>query len=154
MKCDDCQLWISIYVDEALSDEQTVELFSHLSGCPNCQGFLRSILDIHNAIVSASRPRAPLSDRQFTFASVDIRGQSLPVTPSLLRSFWSRRLSLPISAAAMIVVVLLACLVGLTSLWMRSGAREEAGGLKVLFMARMPVVEVYAPRPAETVKTQ
>ena len=154
MKCDDFQPWISIYVDEALSDMQTVELFSHLSGCPECRGFMRSTLDIRNVIAAAPKPRAPFPDSGFAFASADLRNRGLRATSRLRRSLWSRNVSLPISAAATAAIVLLASLVGLASLWIQTGNRDQSQREQALYMARMPVVEVYAPRAAHAMKPQ
>jgi anti-sigma factor RsiW len=154
MKCDDVQPRISVYVDEALSDAESAEVFSHLSGCSECRGFLRSTLDIRNAIAGSPKPRAPQSGRILAFAAVGVRGQGVPARPSTGRKAWSRRLSLPLPAAAAIGALLLASLAGLASLWLESGAREEAARAQVLNMTRMPVVEIYAPRPPQIVKPQ
>lgn len=151
MKCEECQPLISIYVDEALDDPRTMEMFSHLSGCPACRGFMRGTLDIRSAIASQPRPVLPLRGRQFTFAAADAGNRSLRSVLPGRRSIWSRRISLPISLAASIVIFLLAGLVGLTSLWMNTGDRERA---QVVYMTRMPVVQVYATPPANPVTPQ
>jgi anti-sigma factor RsiW len=147
MKCDDTQLLISVYVDEALGEAESLELFSHLSGCPACRSFMRNTLDIRNAIRVLPRPAHPSRGRILPFGPAADRSRSF-------RSVLSRRVAIPLPAAATIAAVLLAGMVGLASLWMSAERRVEKGRDQVVYMARLPVVEVYATSSTQTSKPQ
>ena len=152
MKCDDSQPLISIYVDEALDEARSIELFSHLSGCPACRSFMRNTLDIRNAIRVLPRPALPTRGKVLPFLPAGDRRVRTPFPP--LREILSRRVNIPVSAVASIAAVLLAAVVGLASLWMNAEQREAAGRNQMVYMARLPVVEVYATSSTETMKPQ
>jgi anti-sigma factor RsiW len=154
MKCEDTQLLISIYVDEALGEERSLELFSHLSGCPACRLFMRNTLDIRNAIRVLPRPALPTRGKVYPFSPAGDRNRGVRTPFPPLRALLSRRVNIPLSAAASIAAVLLAAVVGLASLWMNAEQRGAAGRSQMVYMARLPVVEVYATSSTETTKPQ
>jgi len=60
MKCDEMQLNISMYVDDALEAHSQEKMFAHLATCRECRMFLRRTLDLRAAFAAfPSFPSAP-----------------------------------------------------------------------------------------------
>jgi hypothetical protein len=146
MNCESCQPLISIYVDEPLDDVLTREMLEHLPGCEECRTFLRSTLDIHN-LVGAS-PKALMPGRRVGLPLSTTRREERR-TP-----LFARRVFIPISAVAVIIVLLVASLIGCGFLLMHMEPQANPGIPQVVYMTTMPVVEVYAPTARPNAKTQ
>ncbi len=82
--CDEYQEMMSAYIDQELNDNETSQLFYHLSECLECREFMKSLLTLHSA-----------------FRDSDASQSKKPT------SLWERKLSLSFPAAAVITFAML-----------------------------------------------
>lgn len=143
MNCNDIQLRISAFVDGELDGGDVPAMFSHLSGCAACQGFLSDALRLR-ADLRAWEVRAPgeAPDRKgFALKRVERSGGAV-------RRLIAQKLEMPFAAAAGIALVLLGISLFSVSLWL-GGAAERGRQPEVVYMLSLPQVEVHAARPAD-----
>ena len=97
---------ISLYIDNALADKESMKLFAHLAGCDECREFMKIAMRIHTYLMDEDLGDVPLSlDRRVLGgivkenAQVKRRGWYTPV--------WFTRVSIPLPAAASILFLII-----------------------------------------------
>jgi anti-sigma factor RsiW len=139
--CDTYEEAISAYIDRELDDEAGAELFGHLGTCATCRTSFAALSTIHTRISATPPTDVPVTlDRRIRrlHAAPAARASRLQAN---VRSFWSRRLSVPAPAFA---IVLLAATVTLliSLLLLRTTPPQPAGEQQVMYIMNMPAVEV------------
>jgi hypothetical protein len=141
MKCDDKQLSISVYLDDALDLASQEAMFSHLAICTECREFLRRSLDLRAGFAAMIVPEVPVSlDRKVMRLSPG-RVRAMRGVGDRVRSFWSHRLSVPLPSAALIALALITVTVISISLWEKPD---------VVSVPCLPAIDVYAVQPANS----
>jgi anti-sigma factor RsiW len=136
MKCDDFQLMISTYIDNALDAPSQGSMFAHLGTCDECRMFLRRMLDLRGRFAAIPAPEVPVSlDKRVMGATIK---RARRVKGERIRSLWSHRLSVPLPSAALIALALITATVISISLWQKPD---------VISLYCLPAVDVYAEQP-------
>ena len=143
MKCDEMQLNISMYVDDALEAHSQEKMFAHLATCRECRMFLRRTLDLRAAFAAFPWPEVPLSLDRRVMAKHLKRGKSLKGATEKIRMLWSHRLSVPLPSDALVALALITVTVLSISLLQRPD---------VVSVPCLPAVDVYAGQPANPVQ--
>jgi hypothetical protein len=100
------QQHISLYVDNALNDKDTANLFAHLSRCADCRAFMKLTMGVHAHIAEEELADAPLSLDRRVLASVAAtldRSERRPWYAPM----WFTRISIPLPAAASILFLII-----------------------------------------------
>ncbi len=116
----------SQFIDRELGAEDDRKLFAHLSTCDECRGFLKEALLLQGDILG-TKPSQTLSTRPAD-------------TVHVLRTAWSRRV--PMSVAAVLAVIALASTVAFGTLWMRPKEKVVEIKQEVVYVPRMPAIQV------------
>ena len=135
MKCDDFQLMMSTYIDDALDAPSQGRMFAHLGTCNECRVFLRRMLDLRAGLAAIPALEVPPSlDRRVMKLKMK---QTRPMKGAgeRLRTLWSQRLSVPLPSAALIALALITVTVLSLSLWQKPD---------VISVPSLPAVDVYA----------
>jgi len=134
MKCDDLQLMISTYIDDALDAPSQGIMFAHLGTCGTCRVFLRRMLDLRAGLSAFPAPEVPPSlDRRVMRLRMK-RARTMKGAAERIRTLWSRRLSVPLPSAALIALALVTVTVLSISLWQKPD---------VVSIPCLPAVDVY-----------
>jgi anti-sigma factor RsiW len=138
MKCEDMQLMISAYIDDALDPPSQGTMFAHLGECNECRVFLRRLLDLRAGLAAIPAPEIPLSlDRRVMRLKMK-RTRAMTGAGERLRTLWSHRLSVPLPSAALIALALITVTVLSISLWQKPD---------MVSVYCLPAVDVYAQQP-------
>ena len=132
---------ISAYIDRELDDDAGAELFAHLGTCISCRQSFASLSVLHAQLGNTPAPEVP--------STLDRRIHRLHATPAArvarlqtnVRSFWSRRLSVPAPAFAIVLLAATATLL-ISLLLLRTSPPRPAGEQQVMYIMNMPAVEV------------
>ncbi len=116
----------SQFIDRQLSPEDEAELFDHFGTCEECRGFLKAALVLQGDILG-TKPMRAVSPRPAR-------------TTHILRALWSKRV--PMSVAAMLAVLALASTVAMSALWMRPKGQVIEAKQEVVYVPRLPAVQV------------
>jgi predicted anti-sigma-YlaC factor YlaD len=134
MKCDDFQLMISTYIDDALDTASQGTMFAHLGECGGCRLFLRRMLDLRAGLTAIPAPEVPPSlDRSVMRLRMKRTG-ALKGAGERIRTIWLHRLSVPLPSAALIALALIMVTVLSISLWQKPD---------VVSIPCLPAVDVY-----------
>jgi predicted anti-sigma-YlaC factor YlaD len=126
------QQLVSEFIDREISGGDEQELFAHLNSCGECREFLKATLSLQGQI-RETKPAYNVSPRS---------GR----TGTVLRTLWTKRV--PMSVAAVLAVVALASTVTLSTLWMRPKEKAPETNQEVVYVTRMPAIQVigfYSP---------
>jgi hypothetical protein len=106
MNHETCQEQISLYVDHALVDKESAELFAHLSLCDDCRAFMKLTLRIHAHLKDEDLVEVPLSlDRRVLR---DVSTKSVEASrKAWYAPLWFTRISIPLPAAASILFLII-----------------------------------------------
>jgi hypothetical protein len=126
------QQLISEFIDRELGPEDERGLFAHLGGCDECRGFLKAALVLQGDILG-TKPVHTVSLRPARTAHV-------------LRAVWSKRIPMPV--AAMLAVIALASTVAFSTLWMRPKEKVVETKQEVVYVPRMPAIQVVGFYPS------
>lgn len=132
MRHEEFQELVSQFVDRQLDAEREQELFGHLSGCEDCRTFLKASMMLQSDILDTKPSGAP---SMATIKALD----SLP-KGRVLQGIWRKRVPFPI--AATFAVLALASSVALTSFWMRSKEKPSETTQEVVYIQRLPAIQV------------
>jgi anti-sigma factor RsiW len=139
MKCDDFQLMMSTYIDDALDAPSQGRMFAHLATCTECRVFLRRMLDLRAGLAAISVPEVPPTlDRRVMALNLK-RARSVKGAGERIRTLWSHRFSVPLPSAALVALALITVTVISISLWQKPD---------VVLIPCLPSVDVYAEQPA------
>ena len=145
MTCDDMQLEISAYIDDALTAEGQGNMFAHLGTCPGCREFLRSVLEIRQRIAASPAPEVPAGLDRRVLSPFPGTVRQAGKSPGLLTGFWTRRFSVPVPSVALFALALIA--VTLLSFSLLRQPTE-------VLLPCLPAVDVYAEQPANPAQTK
>ena len=67
---------ISQFIDNELPENESPELFAHLSTCPECRGFFNESLQLKSRLTSISVPSIPANSKGNLWNSSHIRRES------------------------------------------------------------------------------
>jgi anti-sigma factor RsiW len=149
MACEGYQEQISQLVDNELGERESPALFAHLGTCEVCRRFLHTTL----------RLRAELQEDEPLLASSRLDQKAMGIAPSAkryvldrsaARSFVGRRrISLPLPAAALLTLLLVALMAATSSLWYPTLHPEAVPRVQTVYVTTYPTVEVdgYYQRP-------
>jgi hypothetical protein len=137
----------SQFIDHELGPESEQELFLHLGACTECRSFLKASWQLQADIFATKPEGAP----QFGMS----RGkrlqrifQSRPQRElNLLASIWRKKIPMPVAAA--LVVLVLASSIALSGLWIRPQERVAETKPEVVYVPRLPAIQVigfYPPK--------
>ncbi len=97
---------ISLYVDNALNDEEASRLFAHLAECKECRMYMKISLRVRSQIANEELTDVPRTLDRRVLASVARR--TAEVKPSSWYTpVWFTRLSIPVPAAASILFLII-----------------------------------------------
>jgi len=122
----------SQFIDRELGADDERDLFAHLGTCDECRGFLKSALVIQGDILG-TKPVRSFSPRPAKAAHT-------------LRIVWSKRVPMPV--AAMLAVLALASTVAFSTLWMRPKEKVVETKQEVVYVPRMPAIQVVGFYPS------
>jgi anti-sigma factor RsiW len=97
---------ISLYIDNALSDKESAELFAHLAGCDECRTFMKISMRVHSHITSEELAEVPSSLDRRVLSSVG-RETAEVNRSSWNTPIWFTRVSIPLPAAASILFLII-----------------------------------------------
>lgn len=138
MNCDEMQLAISAYIDDALETNMQERMFTHLASCSDCRLFLRRTVDLRAAIAAIPSPEVPPSLDRRVMGLTLRRPRAVRGAGERFRSLFGHRLSLPLPSAALIALGLITATVISFSLFQKP---------EVVFVPCLPAVDVYAVQP-------
>lgn len=97
---------ISLYIDNALNDKDTAELFAHLSGCDECRKFMKITMSVHAHVADEELEEVPASLDRRVLSSVT--RESAEIEQSKWYSpVWVTRIVIPLPAAASILFLII-----------------------------------------------
>jgi predicted anti-sigma-YlaC factor YlaD len=123
----------SQFIDHELGPEDEKDLFVHLGTCDECRRFLKAALMLQGDILG-TKPVHTVSPHPARTAHV-------------LRAVWSKRIPMPV--AAMLAVIALASTVAFSTLWMRPKEKVVETKQEVVYVSRLPAIQVvgfYPPK--------
>ena len=97
---------ISLYIDNALNDKESSELFAHLAECKDCRTYLKTIMRVRAQIADEELADVPRSLDRRVLASVARENAALK-RRTWYSPVWFTRVSIPLPAAASIVFLLI-----------------------------------------------
>lgn len=143
MTCDETEMNISMYVDDALDVHLQEHMFAHLAACTDCRTFMRRMLDLRARLAAIPPPEVPQSlDRRVMNVNLRKRRGSGGIGERV-RMLWSHRLSVPLPSVALAALALITITVLSISLLQSP---------EVVSVPCLPAVDVYAGQPANPVK--
>jgi hypothetical protein len=127
MNCDLFQENASRFMDGLLDASDQAALFAHLSTCPDCRSFLSSSVRVREVVRKDAIALPPGIDEAF-FEQLLSRHATGADSRRRPETFWRRDvlLSVPLAAAALLLVVLASVLFSL--LFLKTGAGEDVRG--------------------------
>jgi anti-sigma factor RsiW len=145
MNCDDMQLHISTYIDDALDAPSQSTMFTHLGTCSECRIFLRRMLDLRAGLAASPAPEVPPSLDKRVMRLKMKRARTMTGAAERIRTLWSQRLSVPLPSAALIALALITATVLSISLWQKPD---------MVSVYCLPAVDVYAVQPTNPSKNE
>jgi len=139
MKCEEKQMLISSYIDDALDEASQGSMFTHLADCAGCREFLRRSLDVRAGLASLAQPEVPPSLDRTVLRMRPLRRGRVKSARERVQALWSHRLSVPLPSAALVALALIAVTLISISLWQNP---------EVVSVPCLPAVDVYAQPPA------
>jgi len=137
----------SQFIDHELGPESEQELFLHLGSCTECRNFLRASWQLQVDIFATK----PKETSQFSAARAKERQSISQGRPrhelDVLASIWRKKIPMPIAAA--LVVLVLASSIALSGLWIRPQERVAETKPEVVYVPRLPAIQVigfYPPK--------
>lgn len=126
------QQLVSEFIDREINAGDEQVLFTHLNSCGECREFLKAALTLQGQILE-TKPAHIVSPQ-------------LGRTGTILRTIWTKRV--PMSVAAVLAVAALASTITLSTLWMRGKEKAPETSREVVYVTRMPAIQVigfYSP---------
>lgn len=97
---------ISLYIDNALNDKESSELFTHLAGCSECRTYMKISLRVRAQIANEELADVPRTLDRRVLASVYRENAALKQR-TWYSPVWFTRISIPLPAAASIVFLII-----------------------------------------------
>jgi predicted anti-sigma-YlaC factor YlaD len=97
---------VNLYIDGALDDTQSAEIFSHLSTCIDCRNLMRSSLQVRSYYQNMELEETPASLDHRVLANASMKSKK-SIRHNILIPLWYTRISLPLPAAASIAILIL-----------------------------------------------
>ena len=140
MKHEQFQELVSQFVDRELDAESERGLFSHLSGCEDCRAFLKASMILQSDILDTKPSGAPSVATIKALDPSQARATVSSSTRRVLEGIWRKRVPFPM--AATFAVLALVSSVALTSYWMRSKEKPAETTQEVVYVQRLPAIQV------------
>lgn len=102
----DHQQRISLYIDNALNDKDSSELFAHLAGCNECRTYMKISMRVSAQIANEELADVPRALDRRILASVSKESAALS-RRTWYSPVWFTRISIPLPAAASIVFLII-----------------------------------------------
>lgn len=150
MKCEEYQGWISQYLDRELDDTTSRELFLHLGTCPDCRGFLHSLLLLRDSMRREIAVAAPKSLDARVKNVVSGRGSQMAGDRRALSHFLGKRISVSVVAAIFVLVALVASTAFVASTFFTEAQIVEKKVQETIYIVQLPQVEVKGYYPTTT----
>ncbi len=97
---------ISQFIDIALTDKESSELYTHLAECDECRMFMRISMSVRSRIADETLEEVPQSlDRRVLLSGP--QRKSRPVRESRISPVWFTRISIPLPAAASLLFLVI-----------------------------------------------
>jgi hypothetical protein len=122
----------SQFIDRELGADDERELFAHLGTCDECRRFLKSAL-VLQADILETKPVQTLSEQPTKAGNT-------------FRIVWSKRV--PMSVAAMLAIIALGSTVAFSTLWMRPKEKVVETKQEVVYVSRLPAIQVIGFYPS------
>ena len=100
------QKLVNFYIDGAIDDTQSAEMFAHLSACNDCRNLMRSSLRVRSYYQDMELEDIPVSLDHRVLANADMESIK-SVRQNILIPLWYTRISIPLPAAASIAILIL-----------------------------------------------
>jgi len=152
--CEGYQEKVSRLIDNELGERESPSLFEHLGLCEECRRFLQTNLRIRSGMQEHGPLLAPVHlDQKVLGTTLTTRGL-VPGRLAIPSGLWKRRVSLPASLAAAVVVLLMLGSIVLSSLWFGTQKTQPELQTQTVYVTTFPVVEVqgYYPQSKTTIQ--
>ncbi len=140
MKHEQFQELVSLFIDRELDVKGEQELFVHLSSCEECRGFLKTSLTLQGDILESKPSGAPPLESIRAFEPSQARVNVSSPKGRMLQGIWQKRVPFPI--AATFAVLALVSTIAVTSFWMRSQEKPAETTQEVVYVQRLPAIQV------------
>ena len=97
---------ISLYIDNELNDKESSELFAHLAGCSECRTYMKISMRVRSQIANEELADVPRTLDRRILTSVARENAALK-RQTWYSPVWFTRISIPLPAAASIVLLLI-----------------------------------------------
>jgi anti-sigma factor RsiW len=142
MTCEGYQEEVSQLVDNELGERESPALFAHLSTCNECKGFLHSTLRLRAGLHEDATLLAPNHLDKKVLSTTPARKRSEPDRAATRRILWKRRVSMPLPAAVLVMVLLMALIAATSSLWYPALHPQPETHAQMVYVTTFPTVEV------------
>ena len=139
MTCDEVQAAISAYADGEILPGEEGAMFAHISTCPVCRAFFRSVLDLRSAFASTEQVDVPEELDSRVIAIRPGPARPSPERRGWFAGIWMRRVSVPLPSAAIVAIALVSITIFTLSLLMKPSEVP---------LLTLPPVDVYAEQPS------
>lgn len=142
MTCEGYQERVSQLVDNELGERESPALLAHLSTCKECRRFLHSTLRLRSGLLEDAPLLAPSRLDQRVLSTAASEKRYTPDRPAARIISWRRRVSLPLPAAALVMVLLVALMAATSSLWYPTLYPHSKATDRTIYVTTFPAVEV------------
>jgi len=142
MTCEGYQEQVSQLVDNELGERESPALFAHLSTCNECKGFLQSTLRLRAGLYEDATLLAPNQLDEKVLSTAPARKRSESDRPATRRILWKRRVSMPLPAAVLMMVLVMALIAATSSLWFPALYPQPETHAQTVYVTTFPAVEV------------
>jgi hypothetical protein len=145
--CERYQEKVSQLIDNELGERESPSLFGHLGLCEECRRFLQTNLRIRSGMQKHGPLLAPVHlDQKVLGTTLTTRGL-VPGRLAIPSGLWKRTVSLPVSLAAAVVVLLMMGSIALSSLWFGTQKAQTEVQVQTVYVTTLPTVEVQGYYP-------
>ena len=123
MNCESCQKHISELIDNELSTNDSVKVFAHLSECQTCRLFFRSCMRMKESVQALSIDSLHEPEQEQT-------------------SWFRRYLRVPLPAAAVFILLLIAGLFGTSLNFLQDHDMTDVEQHQIIYISEHPEIEV------------
>ena len=138
MTCETYEEQISALIDHELKDGEAGRLFAHLSACPRCRHSLQSVLDLRSDFAEQTPPMAPKELDERILKRTRLAHRTSKDRRAMPFRLLTGRISMPVPVAAVLMIILIAGSVALSSVWSKT---------QTVYVTTLPAVEVRGYMP-------
>jgi hypothetical protein len=137
----------SQFIDHELGPESEQELFLHLGTCTECRDFLKASWQLQVDIFAKKPKGASVFSMSKTRGVATVSRVQRNRVTSVLALVWRKKIPIPVTAA--LVVIVLAGSIALSALWIRPQEKAVETRPEVVYVPRLPAIQVigfYPPK--------